>query len=645
MDTDSARGVSWRAVLIGILLVGFMSVVSPWAVLMVKGSQLTTNAVPILAVFLFFFVTAVFAPLLKTLRPSLSLSRGELITIYAMMLTGSVVVTNGFTGSFLSIISGLFYYATPTNNWEYTIIPHVHPWLVPTSREAVRLLYEGLPVGVAIPWSAWVLPLCSWGFFILVFYWVILCLGVMLRGQWVERERLVFPLTQLPLAMMEEADPGRKRTARIFGNSLLWLGFLLPLLIHSWNSLGNYHSEFQKIALTGSVAFLNGEMAMSFRLNFPALGLGYLMPLNVSFSVWFFYLLGVIQKFLILRVGGDIGSPDIWTPGNYPTAMMHEQAGALVVLVLFVLWTGRGHLHRFFVQAWQGQARRGEEILSPRVAVCGQLVGGILMVTWLVLTGLDLYVALLLVIGALVVFIGLSRIVGEAGFPGCQTPMVPQAFVIRGFGPETLGLQNMTGLGFSTVWIGETATNMMNAVVHSLKLTSTEGRLFRRLPWAILLAVLVGLAGSIWITMTLAYSYGGINLHSWYYVGAPKWPFDYITSVANNPESSFVPRLTFTALGGGVMALLMFLRQRLVWWPLNPIAFPVSATYLINYHWFAIFLAWVFKGVILKYAGVKGYRFMLPFFMGLILGEFFTASLWVFIDGWFGMEGNMIFNF
>jgi len=93
------------------------------------------------------------------------------------------------------------------------------------------------------------------------------------------------------------------------------------------------------------------------------------------------------------------------------------------------------------------------------------------------------------------------------------------------------------------------------------------------------------------------------------------------------------------------MTLLMFLRQRFVWWPLNPIAFPVSATYLINYHWFAIFLAWVFKGVILKYAGVKGYRFMLPFFLGLILGEFFTASLWVFIDGWFGVEGNMIFNF
>ena len=268
------------------------------------------------------------------------------------------------------------------------------------------------------------------------------------------------------------------------------------------------------------------------------------------------------------------------------------------------------------------------------------------MVAWLTLTGLSLYVAVLLVAGALIVFIGLSRIVCEAGLPGCQTPMVPQAVITRGLGPEVLGLKNMTGLGFSTVWIGETAANMMNAVVHSLKLTSIQERPDRRLPWAIVLAILVGLAGSIWFTLTLAYAYGGINLHSWYYVGAPKWPFDYMASVANSPENSFAPRLAFTTLGGGFMGLLLFLRQRFLWWPLHPIGFPISSTYtIISYGWLAIFMAWVFKGVTLRYGGVRVYRTLTPFFLGLVLGEFFTACLWVFIDGAFGFEGNMIFNF
>jgi hypothetical protein len=40
--------VTWRAVLTGAVLVFAISVISPWAVLVVKGSQLTSNAIPII---------------------------------------------------------------------------------------------------------------------------------------------------------------------------------------------------------------------------------------------------------------------------------------------------------------------------------------------------------------------------------------------------------------------------------------------------------------------------------------------------------------------------------------------------------------------------------------------------------------------
>ncbi len=220
--------------------------------------------------------------------------------------------------------------------------------------------------------------------------------------------------------------------------------------------------------------------------------------------------------------------------------------------------------------------------------------------------------------------------------------MVPQAFITGGFGPDTLGLKNMTGLGLSTVWLGETAANMMNTVVHSLKLISSGAKPDRRIPWTILLAVAIGLSDSIWLTMTTAYQFGGINLHCWYFDGAPRWPYRYMASVANQPEPSF----NFTAGGGLFMALLLYLCQRFVWWPLHPIGFPISSTYtIISYGWFSIFLAWLFKSLILRYGGVRLYRSMLPFFLGLALGKFTTANLWVFIDGYFGVEGNMIFNF
>ncbi len=643
-------GVTLRAVFIGCILVLAISIISPWAIFLVKGSQLTSNAIPIIAVLFLFLLVALVAPLLKCLPLVNPLSGTELVTVYVMMLIGSVVVTTGFTGSFLSVITGAFYYATQENTWGDLFVRHIHPWLAPSSEEAIRYFYEGAPAGQSIPWVAWARPLTAWISFILVFYFVTFCISVLLRGQWVENDRLVFPLTRLPMAMIEETSQPGTKIGRLFKSRLFWLGFALPVLLHSWNSLGNYTYLIHKIELTSTIVLLNREMTVPFRVNLPVIGLAYLIHRDVAFSVWFFFAVQVIERWILTRIGYTLGTSDIWTSGSLPPSIAHQEAGAMLVLAISLVWMARGHLKRLFGLAWQGEKRLkpegADELISPRTAFVGVLVGVGFMVGWLYLTGLSLLWAVLLIGGAFVVFIALSRIIAEAGLPGCQTPMVPQAFLVRGFGSDMLGMRNMTALGLSTVWIGETAANMMNAMTHTLKLTTTPRKAYARLSWVLFLAILVGLAGSIWMTLHMAYQYGGINLHSWYFEGAPRWPFVYLASVASSPERSFMPRLTFTIVGGTIMAALIFLRQRFVWWPLHPIGFPIAGTYtIVSYDWFAVFLAWLLKGAILRYGGVKAYRTLLPFFLGLILGEFFIASVWVFIDGAVGYEGNMIFNF
>ena len=57
-----------------------------------------------------------------------------------------------------------------------------------------------------IPGGAWVVPLAAWMPFMLILYWVVFCLGVLLRGQWIENERLIFPLTRLPLALIQDVE-------------------------------------------------------------------------------------------------------------------------------------------------------------------------------------------------------------------------------------------------------------------------------------------------------------------------------------------------------------------------------------------------------------------------------------------------------
>ena len=645
MVASEDPGVTWRVVIVGAALVAASSVISPWAILVVKGSQLTSNAIPAIAVFFLFMFVAFIQPLLRLLARRLAFSRAELIAVYVMMLAGSVVVTTGFAGSFLSVISGVLYYATPENGWGALFLPHLSGWLSPTDPDAVRLFYEGLPTDMEIPWGAWARPLAAWVSFLLVFYIALFCQAALLRGQWVENERLVYPLTRLPLAMVADEN-GAGFVGRLFTNRLMWLGFVLPLLLHSWNSLGNYSEAFQAIPVFGRIDLIP-EMSIPIRLNLSFLGLAFLMPLNVAFSLWFFFLAGQTQRLVMSQIGIQLGSGDVWSSGGSgPMILAWQQAGAMMVFILFLLWNALPHVRRLLTGSRSLSAMGEPEPSGPRWALGTLLAGIVFMVIWLTLTGLSLFVSIILVIGAFAVFIGLSRIVAEAGLPGAQTPMVPQAFIVRGFGPGVLGLKNMTGLGLSTVWMGETAANMMNALVHALRLTSEAGgsRRYHRLPIAIAVAVVVGLAGSIWYTMHTAYVYGGINLHGWYYYGAPHWPFNYMSAVYNAPEP-FLSRLGFTSVGAGIMTLLLFLRYRLTWWPLHPIGFPIANTYeIVYYGWFAIFLAWLIKALTLRYGGIGLYRALLPFFLGLALGEFATASTWVFLDGYFGHQGNMIFN-
>jgi len=99
----------------------------------------------------------------------------------------------------------------------------------------------------------------------------------------------------------------------------------------------------------------------------------------------------------------------------------------------------------------------------------------------------------------------------------------------------------------------------------------------------------------------------------------------------------------FLAGGGVVMALLMFLRQRFVWWPLHPIGFPIGANSMMNYVWFNVFLAWLIKSLILRYGGGNAYRRSQAFFLGLIAGQVCVNGIWLVVDYFTGKVGNSLF--
>lgn len=70
----------------------------------------------------------------------------------------------------------------------------------------------------------------------------------------------------------------------------------------------------------------------------------------------------------------------------------------------------------------------------------------------------------------------------------------------------------------------------------SYHLLGEMGKKKRLLFWGMLLALIIGIFVSQWLIIKLSYTYGGVNLNSWYFVGGPKAPWLYTADKILHPE-------------------------------------------------------------------------------------------------------------
>ena len=318
--------------------------------------------------------------------------------------------------------------------------------------------------------------------------------------------------------------------------------------------------------------------------------------------------------------------------------------GGVIVLVLLGLWVARGHLRDVFRKAFKGDTNvdDSQELLSYRTAVFGMIIGLLFMAIWVQRGGLPAWTVPVFLFAVFVLFIALTRVVAEAGLAAVRAPITPVSFLVSGVGASAIGPAGLTFLGLSFSWAVNFRTFVLASCVNALKLSDEVGMRGRKrsLFWAMMLALVFSLIGSIWIILRLSYTHGGINLNPWFFSGGASTPFEYIVPLVTTPVAANLGGWIWTAIGGAVMGLLMFVRQRLLWWPLHPLGFVISTTWMAQFVWFSVFLAWLIKSVLLKFGGPKLYRVSRPFFLGLILGHFTAAGIWLIIDCFTGMTDN-----
>ena len=635
-------GFSARAFVLGALLSLAIAVGDPYANMVIRGSYMGTDFSAAGALFLFFVLVAVANTAVAAVAPRRALRRTELIVIYVMMVVAAAIPTMGFSEYLLTITTGAQYYATPENEWAELILPFVPAWLVPQDQEAIKWFYEGAPRGMGIPWAVWAGPLACWLVLAAALYLMMISSMVILRRQWVERERLIYPIVQVPLEMVQE-DGHAVRP--LFRRPLLWIGFAVPVVVSSVNALHAYFNFVPAITTVSSVPIFRNTMGLIFRLSFPMVGFSYLINLDIAFSLWFFNVVAKLVKGALALLG--VGSTEkLGVYGAFSEPILaHQGQGALMVLVLFGLWVGRSHLRDVFRKAFRGDPNVDDtgEMLSYRAAVFAWLGSSLVLTGWLWVTGLPWWAAAITLLLAVLIFVGLTRVVVESGVATAVGPMIASSAVVSAVGSSVLGTPGMVSMAYSYVWAADMRTFVMAACAHGLKLTEQLGHRVRPLFWAMLLAIVVSLGGSVWAILNLAYAYGGINLNGWFFAGGNQVPFQYIAAGLTTPLPVYGDGWLHTVVGGAIMALLMLARHHLLWWPLHPVGYPISAVWLMDELWFSIFLAWLVKQVVMKYGGPALYRQSRPFFLGLIMGQFVIAGLWLLVDYLTGMTDNVVF--
>ena len=639
---QDGAGIPVRGILIGAVLALLLNGLDAYATTIIRGSYLTLNFSTPAALFFFFFLVPA-SGLVYCLRRSLALTQSELITIYVMLVVACCIPGMGFTQFIIPCLVGSTYYATPENNWDFLYNQYIPAWMIPRGENVARYFFEGLPEGVAIPWGAWVLPLTYWYGFFLALSAAMICTMVILRRQWVDREKLAYPLVQVPMEMIQR-EQGRAIGRAFFVNKAMWLGFACAFVLLSINGLHAYFPEVPELARTASLPLFRDSVRLDLWFSPPWIGFFYFVNLDISASIWVFYILTTVQRGVFNVLGlQSTERMDLYSREPY---LAHQGMGAMIVFVLVGLWVARGHLRAVWRKAWYGDptVEDADEILSYRQATSGLLASLGLVGLGLWMAGLPPLGVAMFIFGAMVLFLGLTRVVAEGGIPAMRPPIMTSTFVISGAGASSLGAAGLVALGFSYGWHSEIRSFVMSSVANGLKMSEAIKGGKRRLFWAVIVAIVVSLVGSSYVTMALAYKYGGINLNGLFFGwGAATYgPKDMAPRIAAELTGPRLDAWLFMGIGGGVMALLMWVRHHLLWWPLNPLGYAISANWKTGHIFASALIAWLLKLVILKYGGPRLYRSLRPFFLGLILGEVVAAGLWLVADYITGQMGSFL---
>ncbi|MCG9127540.1 hypothetical protein JT359_08085 [Candidatus Poribacteria bacterium] len=627
-----------RSILIGLALVILQTAITPYNDYYLQGTDIAGNHFPLGAVFTLIFLALLVNPIIKNVLPRALLNPKELIVIWVMMVVSSAIPSKGMIGFLLPYLAAPVYFATPENEWAETLHSHFPEWLIVWDKQAVTNFYEGEST---VPWVLWIKPILVWSVFILLLYCLTICVSIVIRKQWVERERYVFPLVSIPVEMVQQTS-GNIKLNGVFKKRLIWIGFGIAAAFHLLNGLHEYFPAIPSIPNRYDLykpfterpwIVMRWWPQFRFFLYFSVIGITYFLATEISFSCWFFFLFFKLQYIIINAFAIPI-SPWISARG--------QTMAAYVIMVIAFLINSRAHIKDIIVKSFQSSNSTSliddsNEVISYRSAFFGGILSFLLLTVLCVYAGMSFWVACSIIILFLIASTALSWMVVNGGMLLIQAPMYPVEYFEIITGSRIINANSLALLGFQRVMMRDWGGILMPSVLHGFKAADPVGLKRKSLFFAMAMSIVVAIGVSYVASLPLIYEKGGLNLQHGPFVGAPRY-FNHMVSLIQYPKDPKMGEAYSMLVGAGITSFLLVMQRQFMWWQIHPIGYVMGAVYSSYFLWSCMFVGWLLKYLILKAGGIGYYRRLRPVFMGLIIGEFGIIGAWMVLGIFTGVN-------
>jgi hypothetical protein len=558
--------------------------------------------------------------LLRRRRPEWAFSLGELLTIYIMLSVATAWCGVDLLMPLPEAICNAFWFANPGNRWADILWPNLPTWLMVSDLDTIRGFFEGDTAPYRIrTLLAWAGPALWWTAIATALMLAYVSLSSIFRRRWVDEEKLLFPITIVPLQIIEE----RHHLSR---NKVMWAGFGIVAV---FELLATLHGFFPAVPVVPFYFDLGPWINQfppwnAYRWKgvglWPILiGLSYLMPLDLAFSLWFFNLFWKAQLIISKHFAWTTN-----TASGFPYIDM-QSLGGLIAILAWVVWLDRRYLLQVLrrIVGLRSELDDSNEPMSYRGAVMAFALAIAFLAYTFGRAGMATWVSLLWIANLLLIGLALARIRAQLGPPHFeQVGMNPTQVIPALFGSNTISQRGQAMLWLSYPLTMHHAQNPHPWALEAYKLSDAGNMERRRMPWVLVATTAVVVPSLFWAALHVLYDIGARAGADPFASGHARQVPLQLASMLQNPSGGTNTSLV-SAVGVGFLAtaVLMALKLQFHAWPLHPVALPIASAWVMDSALPAVFIAWFVKAVIMRYGGLRLYRMALPFFLGMILSS------------------------